>query len=70
MLKELDLYTQVALVLVIIGGICWGLFGLFNFNLITGILGNLLGRLIYIAVGVAAGWLGYQIYLEKMKRVS
>lgn len=68
MLKEFDLYTQIALIIVIVGGICWGLVGLFNLYLITGILGVLLGRIIYIVVGVAAGWLCYQIYLEKMKK--
>jgi uncharacterized membrane protein YuzA (DUF378 family) len=68
MLKEMDLYSQIAFILVIVGGICWGLVGLFNLYLITGILGNLLGRLIYIAVGVGAGWLAYQVYNEKMKK--
>lgn len=69
MLKEYDLYTQIALIIVIIGGICWGLVGLFNFYLISGVLGNLLARLIYIVVGVAAGWLCYKIYLDYMKKV-
>lgn len=69
MLKDLNLYGQIALVLVIIGGICWGLVGLFNMYLVTGILGNMLGRLVYIVVGVAAGYLCYLIYLEKAKKV-
>jgi len=68
MLKEMDLYGQIALIIVLIGGICWGLAGLFNIYLVTAIFGNLLGRLIYIIVGVGAGWLCYQIYLEKMKK--
>ena len=68
MLKEMDLYSQIALILVLIGGICWGLVGIFNLYLVTGILGNLLGRLVYIIVGVGAGWLLYQIYVEKMKK--
>ncbi len=68
MLKELDLYSQIALIIVLVGGILWGLVGLFNFYLLTVILGGL-GRILYIVVGVAAGWLCYQIYLEKMKKV-
>ncbi|VVC77269.1 hypothetical protein AQUSIP_25960 [Aquicella siphonis] len=68
MLKELGLYDQIALIVVVLGGIFWGLVGLFNLFLVTAILGNFLGRIIYIGVGVAAGWLCYQIYLEKMKK--
>jgi uncharacterized membrane protein YuzA (DUF378 family) len=69
MLKGMDIYSQIAVVLVLIGGICWGLVGLFDLHIVTGIFGNILGRIIYILVGVAAGWLCYQIYVEKMKKV-
>lgn len=69
MLREMDLYTQIAFILVLVGGICWGLAGLFNVYLVTGIFGNLIGRIIYIIVGIGAGWLCYKIYLEKMKKV-
>lgn len=67
-MKELDLYAFIALIIVLVGGICWGLVGLFNIYLITGIFGNLLGRLLYIIVGVAAGYLAYLVYLEKFKK--
>lgn len=67
MLKEFDLYNQIALIIVIVGGILWALVGLFNLDLLTAIFGGL-ARLLYIIVGVAAGWLCYQIYLEKMKK--
>jgi uncharacterized membrane protein YuzA (DUF378 family) len=69
MFKEMDLYTQIAFILVLVGGILWGLVGLFNIQLVTSIFGDILGRLIYIIVGVGAGWLCYQIYMEKMKKV-
>lgn len=44
-----------ALILMIIGAINWGLIGLFNFNLVEAIFGDmtLLSRIIYILVGVA-----------------
>ena len=47
-----------ALVLVIIGGINWGLIGLFNFNLVAAIFGvdTSLSRIVYILVGLAAIW--------------
>lgn len=69
-MKDLTLYGWIALVIVIIGGINWGLVGLFNVNIVTSILGNMLGRLVFIIVGVAAGYLCYLIYLEKSKKVA
>ena len=64
-----NLYGWVAYALVLIGGINWGLVGLFNINLISGIFGpGLFGRLIYIIVGVGAGYLCYLLYLDKMKK--
>ena len=67
-MKDFDLYTWIALTLVIVGGVNWGLYGLFNFNLIEAILGELLGRLIFIIVGGGAGYLCYLIYLLKFKK--
>lgn len=46
------------LVLVIIGGINWGLVGALNFNLVAALPGEqtTLSRVIYVLVGLAAGW--------------
>lgn len=46
----------IALILVIVGGINWGLVGLFDFNLVSAIFGtdSWLTNLIYILVGLAA----------------
>lgn len=65
-----DLYRQIAVILLVIGGLNWGLFGLFGFNLVTAIFGNLLGRLILVAIGVAAGYLCYLYYQSKFKRIT
>lgn len=48
----------IALTLVIIGAINWLLVGLFKFNLVDAIFGNLsvLTRIIYIIVGIAGLW--------------
>jgi uncharacterized membrane protein YuzA (DUF378 family) len=48
----------VALVIMIIGGLNWGLVGLFNFNVVTAIFGDMtvVSRVIYIIVGLAAIW--------------
>lgn len=47
-----------ALILVIIGGINWGLVGFFDYNLVDGIFGagSVLARIIYAVVGLAALW--------------
>ncbi len=51
--------TWIALILVVIGGINWALVGLFDFNLITTITGQMttISRVIYTVVGVAAVYL-------------
>lgn len=48
----------ISLILVIIGGLNWGLVGLFGFDLVATIFGveSLLSRLVYILVGVSAAW--------------
>ena len=48
----------VALVLLILGAINWGLVGIFNYNIVSALFGNLnmLERAIYIIVGIAGIW--------------
>lgn len=47
---------NVALTLVIIGGLNWGLIGFFNYNLVDALFGSAtwLTRIIYAIVGVSA----------------
>jgi uncharacterized membrane protein YuzA (DUF378 family) len=54
-MKALNLVT---LVLVIVGGLNWGLVGLFSFDLVAAIFGggSLLARIVYILVGISAVW--------------
>lgn len=51
----------IALILVIIGGLNWGLVGLFNYNLVDAIfgVGSTLSRIIYILVALAALYMIY-----------
>lgn len=52
--------------LVVVGGINWGLIGLVNLNLVGAILGgSFLARLVYILVGVGAGFLIYEKFFMK-----
>ncbi len=52
---------KIALWLTILGGLNWGLIGIFDFNLVAAIFGGMtiLTRLIYILVGLSACWLIY-----------
>ncbi len=48
---------KISLVLLIVGGLNWGLVGLFSFNLVGWLFGgsaSLLSRVIYVLVGAAA----------------
>lgn len=49
---------NIALILVIIGAIVWGLIGIFNFNLVEVLFGNMtiISRIIYILVGISGVW--------------
>ena len=50
---------RIALVLSIIGGLNWGLVGIFRFDLVAFIFGGQTGivsRIIYILVGLSAVW--------------
>ncbi len=49
---------KIALVLIIIGAINWGLIGFFNFNLVAVIFGEMtrISRVIYVLVGISGLW--------------
>ena len=50
---------KIALSLLIIGGINWGLIGLFQFDLVAWIFGGqdaVLSRIVYTLVGICALW--------------
>lgn len=59
--KERDnmkIIDTIALILIIIGAINWGLIGLFNFNLVDTIFGamSVISRIIYALVGISGLW--------------
>lgn len=58
-MDRLNSLDWVALILLIIGGLNWGLIGLFGFNLVDAIFGatSTLGRIIYILVGLSAAYI-------------
>ena len=55
-MKTLNILT---LILLIIGGINWGLVGLFQFDLVAAVFGGqaaALARVVYVLVGLSALW--------------
>ncbi len=50
--------NPIALILIIVGGLNWGLVGLFKFDLVAAIFGDMsvLSRIVYVLVGIAAGY--------------
>ena len=57
---------KIALVLIIIGAINWGLIGFFNFNLVAVIFGEMtwISRVIYALVGISGLW-GIKLIFDK-----
>ena len=54
----MEIIDKIALVLIIIGAINWGLIGLFEFDLVATLFGEMsvLSRIVYSLVGVAGLW--------------
>lgn len=65
-LKALDL---VALILLIVGGLNWGLVGLFGFDLVATLFGmaSVVSNIVYILVGLSAVYTA--IILMKLERM-
>lgn len=57
-MQKLNIVDIIAVVLVVIGGVNWGLVGLINLDVVAAVLGvGILSRIVYILVGVAAVYL-------------
>lgn len=57
--EKMRIINHIALILTIIGGINWGMLGLFKFDLVAWIAGGqeqILARIIYCIIGIAAIW--------------
>lgn len=56
---NMKIMDRIAMILNIIGGLNWGLIGIFKFDLVAWIFGGqdaVLSRIIYTLVGLAAIW--------------
>ena len=54
----MKIIDKIALLLVIIGAINWGLIGIFHFNLVSTLFGvmSIISRIVYILVGISGIW--------------
>lgn len=65
---KLNVLDIIAIVLVVIGGLNWGLVGLLNLDVVAAILGasSMLSNIVYVLVGLAAIYLA--VILVKLER--
>ena len=66
--KRMTAVDWIPMLLLMVGGLNWGLIGLFNFNLVSFLFGetSTLSRVVYVVVGLSAL---YSLYLStKMSR--
>lgn len=58
-MNKLNTFDWLAVVLVVVGGLNWGLVGIFNFDLVATIFGDMSGlsRVVYVLVGLSAVYL-------------
>ena len=62
-MKQMNTLDWIAVILVIIGGLNWGLVGLFKYDLVASVFGDMstVSRIVYDLVGLAAL---YMIYMK------
>ncbi|MBN2185120.1 MAG: DUF378 domain-containing protein [Candidatus Krumholzibacteriota bacterium] len=55
-MNKLSIVDWIALILIVVGGLNWGLVGAFNFDLVAAIFGagSAIARIVYILVGLSA----------------
>ena len=67
-MKNLNAVDYIALVLVIVGGLNWGLVGILKFDLVAALFGDMsaLSRIVYALVGLSAVYVA--VSLGKLAR--
>jgi uncharacterized membrane protein YuzA (DUF378 family) len=58
-MNKLSIIDWIVLILVIVGGLNWGLVGIFNFDLVATLFGDMsvIARIVYVLVGLSAVYL-------------
>jgi hypothetical protein len=63
-MQKLNTLGLIALTLVIIGGLNWGLVGFFNFNLVAALFGSsMLASIVYDIVGLSSLYLAFAYFM-------
>ncbi len=68
----MSVIDRIALALTVIGGINWGLVGIFKFDLVAWICGgqaSVIARIIYVLVGVCALWCIALLFRDDREKV-
>lgn len=69
-MRRLNAIDWIALVLLIVGGINWGLIGLFQFDLVATLFGGqeaLFSRIVYVLVGLSAVYVAVDAFQFEKK---
>jgi uncharacterized membrane protein YuzA (DUF378 family) len=63
----MEMIELIALILVIVGGLNWGLIGLIDLNLVSAIFGSatLITRIVYVLVGASAAYIAVLKFMKK-----
>ena len=66
-MKNLSPIDWIAVILVIVGAINWGLVGAFDYNLVTALagVGTTIAKAVFTVVGVAGLWMIYMVFRGK-----
>lgn len=62
----MKIVDKIALILIIVGALNWGLIGLFRFDLVAALFGEMtvLSRIVYSLVGISGLW-GIKLLFDK-----
>ena len=65
-MKGMSVVDVVVVLLVVVGGINWGLVGAFNIDLVAQIFGagSMFARVVYVLVGLAAVYMLYGVFTK------
>lgn len=64
--------TLLAFILLIVGGLNWGLVGFFGFDLVAALFGMMspLSRVVYDLVGLSAIWVAFDLLKDQTKPMN
>jgi len=64
--------TLIAFILLIVGGLNWGLVGFFGFDLVASLFGVMspLSRVVYDLVGLSTIWVAFDLLKDQTKPIN